>query len=74
VHELGQLGPVVTEEGLEEYHIEKIIDERKRGHGYQYLMQWSGYSEGDDLWLPQRELENCEALDRWKAHKVEETW
>ena len=63
----------MTRDGLEEYHIEKIVDERKRGRGYQYLVRWSGYSENDDLWLPQRELEDCEALDRWKARRAEET-
>jgi hypothetical protein len=70
---LGRPGAVLTQDGLEEYHIEKIVDERKRGQGWQYLIRWSSYSEGDDLWLPQRELEDCEALDRWKARMVEET-
>jgi hypothetical protein len=63
----------MTENGLEEYQIEKIVDEHRRGHGYQYLVRWSGYSEGDDTCLPQRELEDCEALDQWKACRAEET-
>jgi hypothetical protein len=45
----------MTDEGLEEYHIEKIVDERKRGHGFQYLVRWSdtlkamisGYPDGN---------------------------
>jgi hypothetical protein len=62
----------MTEDGLEEYRIEKIVDEQKRGRGYQYLVRWSGYSENDDLWVPQRELEDCKALNRWKARRAEE--
>lgn len=38
-HEPAQLGPVITENDLEEYHIEKIIDKQRRGHEYQYLVQ-----------------------------------
>jgi hypothetical protein len=71
-HKLGQPGPVITEDGLEEYHIKKIINKQKQGCGVQYLIQWSGYSERDDLWLPQHKLENCEVLDQWKACMVEE--
>jgi len=71
--ELERPEPVMTENGLEEYHIEKIVDERRRGRGWQYLVKWSGYSEGDNTWLPQRELEDCEALDRWMARRAEET-
>jgi hypothetical protein len=64
-------GPVLTEVGMEEYQIEKIIDERRRGRGYQYLVRWAGYAECDDLWLPQRELVDCEALDVWLSRKAE---
>ena len=30
--------PVMTTEGLEEYQIDKIIDQRRRGNGWQYLV------------------------------------
>jgi Integrase zinc binding domain/Chromo (CHRromatin Organisation MOdifier) domain len=69
--EIEQPGLVTTEDGLEEYHIEKIVDEQRRGCGYQYLVRWSGYSESDDLWLPQCELEDCKALDQWKSGRAE---
>jgi hypothetical protein len=64
-------GPVLTKNGMDKYQIEKIIDERKRGWGYQYLVHWAGYAECDDLWLPQCKLLNCEALDVWQARKAE---
>jgi hypothetical protein len=41
------------------------VDSRKRGHGRQYLVRWLGYGPEHDEWLPARELEECEALDRW---------
>lgn len=63
-------GPVVTEDGQLENFIEKIIDERKRGRGFQYLVRWVGFDEGDDEWLPRRDLEDCEALDVWERLKV----
>ncbi len=62
-------GPVVTEDGLEEQEIDKILDERRRGRGFQYLVRWVGFSEAHDEWLPRRELEDCEALDIWLKKK-----
>jgi Chromo (CHRromatin Organisation MOdifier) domain len=56
-------GAIMTSEGLEEYAIEKIIDEKKKGRGYQYLVRLVGYGPEEDRWLPRRELEDCEALD-----------
>jgi hypothetical protein len=64
-------GPVLTDVDMEEYQIEKIVDERWRGQGYQYLVQWAGYAECDNLWLPQHELVDCEALDVWQSRKAE---
>lgn len=58
-------GTIVTDDGEVEWFVDRILDERKRGRGYQYLVRWVGEGAGDDLWLPRRELEDCEALDLW---------
>jgi ''chromo'' (CHRromatin Organisation MOdifier) domain. len=50
---------------MEEYTIEKIIDERRHGRGFQYLVRWVGYGPEEDCWLPRQELEDCQALDGW---------
>jgi len=49
--------------------IDCIVDERKRGRGYQYLVRWVGEGRENDLWLPRTELEDCEALHKWLASK-----
>ncbi|KAF8802017.1 hypothetical protein BYT27DRAFT_7018434, partial [Phlegmacium glaucopus] len=52
-----------------EYFVDKIIDEKKlHSHkGWRYLVRWIGQGPEDDVWLPQKELEDCEALDKWIA-------
>jgi hypothetical protein len=40
--------PVVTEDGSMEYFIWDIIDEKRCGRGYRYLMQWVGYGPEED--------------------------
>ncbi len=65
-----QLGPVLTEDGLEEHLIDHIIDEYRRSCGFEYLVRWAGYGPEDNCWLPHCELEECEALDVWLAHSV----
>jgi hypothetical protein len=45
---LPQPGPVLTADGLEEYHIDCIIDSQKRGAGWQYLVQWTSYGPNHD--------------------------
>jgi hypothetical protein len=66
-------GPIVTEFREEEWGVEKIVDERKRGKEKQYLVKWVGYGEEENRWLPRRELEDCQALDEWEKNKVEVT-
>ena len=41
-------GPIVTSDGVEEYTIERIIDQRRRGRGFQYLVRWKGYGAEED--------------------------
>ncbi len=61
--------PIVTADGVEEFFINKIIDDRKRGCGFQYLVRWVREGEEADCWLSRKELEDCEALDKWLAQK-----
>lgn len=61
--------PVVTPDGVEEFFVDKIVDERRKNRGLQYLVRWVGEGEEEDWWLPRKELEDCEALDNWLALK-----
>lgn len=67
--QLDEPDAVVTIEGDDYWDIEEIIDERKRGRGYQYLVRWTGYRPDMDLWLPRREVEDCAALDAWLSKR-----
>ena len=63
--------PVNVNDNLE-YFVEKILDEKKsRGRGgTKFLVRWVGQGPEYDLWIPQKELEDCEALDIWLAAKA----
>ena len=37
-------------DGEEVYTVEQILKHRKRGHGYQYYVQWEGYPITKALW------------------------
>ena len=65
LRELAQPGPVFSLDGLEEYHVQEIIDAHKRGQGHQYLVQWTGYGPKHNCWLTGCNLEECAALDKW---------
>jgi len=58
-------GLVLLPDGQEEHVIERILDERRRGRGWQYLVRWKGYGQGDDKWLSRRDVEETIALDEW---------
>jgi hypothetical protein len=62
---LPQPGPVVTDNGEEEWFINHILDERARGKGKQYLVRWRGWGAEEDRWLPGRELKDTKALEHW---------
>ena len=67
----GEPLPILTPKGNEEFFIEKIIDERRRGRGRQFLVCWRGYSQEHDRWLTGSELQGCTALDDWLASRGE---
>jgi hypothetical protein len=57
--------PVLATGGLEEYLIDEIINSRKHGHGYQFLVCWVSYGHEHDLWIASSELNEYEALNQW---------
>jgi hypothetical protein len=72
--ELAQPGPIMTADGLEEYLIDKIIDSRRRGRGWQFLVRWVGYGPEHDRWLPGSALDECAAMDAWIEGGGEGPW
>ncbi len=56
-------GPIVTPDGQEEFFVDRILDRRRRGRGWQYLVRWRGYGPGADTWLAGSEVSELEALD-----------
>lgn len=65
--ELPKPGPVVTEDGIEEWSVEKIIDSKRAGRGMRYLVRWAGYGVEHDSWEPGSALKDSIALDAWEA-------
>jgi hypothetical protein len=63
-------GPICTDEGRWEHVVEKIMDERVRGRGKQYLVRWVGFGPEHDEWIPRSRLLDNEALDLWEEAKV----
>ncbi|THH06299.1 hypothetical protein EW146_g9654 [Bondarzewia mesenterica] len=64
---LSRPGPLVSVDGFDEWEIDRIIDQRRRGRGFQYLVQWKGWGHEDSCWISGRELDDCAALDAWEA-------
>ncbi|QRW15631.1 Retrotransposable element Tf2 protein [Rhizoctonia solani] len=61
-----QPAPIITEEGEEEYKVEKILDSKWKGRGKTkklwYLVKWKGYDEGSNLWEPIDNVGNAQEV------------
>ena len=51
-----QRPPSIEIDEEEEYEVEFILDHRRSGRGYQYLVSWTGYDASENQWLPDQEL------------------
>lgn len=55
-------GPIATPDGPE-HVVEKILDRRTVGRGFQYLVRWAGYGPEHDEWLAGSKVNDLQALD-----------
>ena len=70
-HKFEEPLPILTPKGNEEYFIKRILDKQRRGRSQQYLVQWHGYRQEHNQWLPGSELQDCTALNTWLASRGE---
>ena len=51
--------PPTLIQGQEEWRVEKILDLRQRHRKNKYLVKWKGYTQEDDTWEPEENLQNA---------------
>lgn len=51
--------PIVTDEGEEEYEVEKILDKKTKYRTVYYLVKWIGYPEHDATWEKASDCKNA---------------
>ena len=58
-----KLGPVIVDEGAEEFEVDEIINHRKRKRGrktkIEYLIVWKGYPVHESTWEPAENVANA---------------
>ena len=60
-----QKPPSILVNRVEEYWVDRIVDAKRCGKGWCYLVRWSGYGSEEDRWITGKELDENEAVDRW---------
>lgn len=54
-------------DGQLEFEVEKLLDHRKSGRSYEYLVRWTGYGSESDSWEPEKVFRN--SMDILTAYK-----
>ena len=49
----------------QELEVEKIVDCKRVGRGYRYLVHFKGYGKEAERWITGSQLDNVDVVDRW---------
>ncbi|XP_078492306.1 chromobox protein homolog 1-like [Ciona intestinalis] len=61
------------EEAGEEYEVEKVIDKRIYKGKVQYLIKWKGFSDADNTWEPDENLECPDLISQFESTNIKKT-
>ncbi|GJF00839.1 hypothetical protein PsYK624_171410 [Phanerochaete sordida] len=65
--EYGRPGLIIGDTGEQEWPVKRILDHRRRGRGWSFLVRWRGYGPEHDAWIPGSEVVNLDTYGDWLA-------